>query len=150
MRIIVERRNGDRHQILVDDDDRALVEGCRWFVLARPNATFYAATLVDGRIRRMHQIIMGLNDVDHINHDGLDNRRENLRPATRSQQNGNQRVRAGGTSRFKGVTWNRATGKWRARIGQQSLGHFLTEREAAEAYDTAAFERWGDYATLNL
>jgi hypothetical protein len=110
------------------------------------------------RQNRMHNIIMKPPDgmeVDHINGNGLDNRRENLRLATRSQQDMN-RVRGNkrkGTSRFRGVRWWKTGSKWQARIKLNQreihLGFFSDETEAARAYDVAARKLFGDFARPN-
>ena len=90
---------------------------------------------------------------NHRNHDGLDNRRDNLRPATQTQNNGNQRCTRG-VSRFKGVSWYERHGKWFARIQHEgrrrSIGYFKDELVAAEAYDAAARELFGEYACVNF
>lgn len=93
--------------------------------------------------------------VDHINGDPLDNRRENLRLATPSQNQANGTKRAGATSVYKGVSWHKKARKWRATIGigngkQQHLGFYRTPQMAALAYDFRAFELWGAYAKLNF
>jgi hypothetical protein len=97
--------------------------------------------------------------VDHINQDKLDNRRCNLRLATRNdneRNKGKRRTQAGGTpsSKYKGVNKTRAKAKpWRAIITvekvQTPLGTFVTEREAAEAYNRAAIYLFGDFACPN-
>lgn len=89
-----------------------------------------------------------LREIDHINHDGLDNRFSNLRIATKAENQRNQRLR-GGTSQFKGVDWDKKDGKWRARIKNNEnsfhLGLFKNEIEAAQAYDKKARELgWPD------
>ena len=108
----------------------------------------------------MHQLIMqrpkGL-DVDHINHDGLDNRKINLRLCTRSQNSQNKRIRRDSNSGYKGVT--PVGRKWAAYIGdpqtpatrkrQIRLGTFATREEAALAYNKAARELYGAFAQLN-
>jgi hypothetical protein len=92
--------------------------------------------------------------VDHINHNGLDNRRSNLRFATDStnQQNARKSITKT-TSRFKGVDFVKPTGKWRARISVAGkrlfLGSFTDELDAALAYDNAARKYFGEYACLN-
>jgi hypothetical protein len=104
----------------------------------------------------MHRIIAAADDdtcIDHINGDGLDNRRANLRPATRAQNAANRRPRAGGSSRFKGVHWSKADNRWVARIhsgGRDiTLGRFLGEYDAARAYNRAAVRVYGEFAYLN-
>ena len=90
--------------------------------------------------------------VDHINQDPLDNRRQNLRLATRSQNAANLGPYANNTSGYKGVDFNR--GKWRARITQDGVRYFLgtfdTAEDAARAYDQKALELFGEFASLNF
>lgn len=90
--------------------------------------------------------------IDHINGNGLDNRRCNLRICTQAENVRNNRGRMGMTSQYKGVSkWE---GQWIATItshGKQvRIGQFATEHEAALAYDAAARELHGEYAHLNL
>lgn len=91
--------------------------------------------------------------VDHINHDKLDNRRENLRVTT-TQQNIFNSLPTKGTSHFKGVSWDKRTSKWVGSIHidrrKIHLGSFQNEPDAALAYDAAAIQLYGDYAWLNF
>lgn len=91
-------------------------------------------------------------DIDHIDGNRQNNRVENLREASRSQNNGNQRLRLGGTSRYKGVCWHGK--KWTAGIAldgrRKHLGLFANEEDAARAYDRAAVEQWGQFARTNF
>jgi len=104
----------------------------------------------------LHRFIMdapkGL-DVDHINHVLLDNRRENLRIATRSQNTANGYVQQG-KSHFKGVYAYKCADKWRAGICvngvRKHIGVFSTQEDAGLAYDAAAFAAWGEFAYLNF
>jgi len=106
----------------------------------------------------MHQEIMGAVEgkiINHINHNGLDNRKANLRFATIQQNTWNQRKSRGNyNSRYKGVAWSKSRKKWRARItcnGKVTyIGYFDDEKAAAMAYDVRAKELFGDYAVLNL
>ena len=148
----------DRGFALVDAADAELVGRYRWRRDSRSDGPDYALTLIMPRPARksvrMHVLLMGQPGIDHVNGDGLDNRRVNLRPATPSQNNANMRSREECTSRFKGVCWYRRQGIWVAQIGvdghRRHLGRFLSEEDAARAYDAAALAAWGEYARLNF
>jgi AP2 domain len=88
---------------------------------------------------------------DHIDHDGLNNRRSNLRPATNQQNLANNR-QARGASGFRGVRLHKRDGCWEAQIGRdnQYLGRFDTLEQAARAYDAAALARFGEFAIFNF
>jgi hypothetical protein len=143
---------------LVDDADYELVSQHRWHISrqlrnCRPSGP-YAATIIQRNGRqttvRMHALITGWPRTDHINGDGLDNQRANLRPASLGQNAANSPARGHGTSQYKGVYWSSAMRKWHAaiRVGGQRrhLGYFADELEAARAYHEAAREAWGEYA----
>jgi hypothetical protein len=153
---------------LVDDEDEEIVQGYKWRALLSPlSRTVYARAFVRGSVpeRRvlMHRLILAAPegiDVDHTDHNGLNNQRSNLRLATESQNLHNadkHRMRGGRptTSTFKGVFWHKGKGRkhWYAQAGhegkQVSLGQFLTEREAALAYNAFATNHFGEFARLN-
>lgn len=110
------------------------------------------------KIFRMHRVIMGCDDpelvVDHINGDKLDNREENLRIATRSENNRNVKKTWESSSRYKGVTYAAGAEKpWIAQIGYGKeriyLGAYYHEREAASIYNLAAKKLFGQFADVN-
>lgn len=148
----------------VDESDYELVSAYRWRPLyGLSNGQIYALAVNRGAAILMHRLVAGTPDgfdTDHINANGLDNRRANLRVATKTQNAANARKRAQykgkpTSSRFKGVTLNRRTGKWRAFIQtpekrNKSLGSFSSEVEAAKAYDRVAVAQWGPFARPNF
>ena len=139
-------------QTLVDVEDFDRLNQNNWYVVHRGTKKLrYAVRSVRGQgkdIRYyMHREIIGLKSgnkqrVDHINHNGLDNRRCNLRLCTVSENLMNQREQKGASSQFKGVYWDKERQKWDARIKlngkQHYLGRFDSELEAGTAYNKAA------------
>jgi hypothetical protein len=148
---------------IVDPCDYNRLRRYKWR-LNRSNRTFYAfctrsrGPLLKPEVIWMHHLVLPPPDgllIDHRNHNGLDNRSENLRLATTSENLQNARKSsARTTSKFKGVDRVKATGKWRARIAVAGkrlfLGSFTSELDAAEAYDAAAKLYFGDFACLNF
>ena len=147
---------------VVDAED-AEIAGRRPWTSVAGYRTWYAGAmdLRDGvRVAlRLHREVMGLpvgdhRQVDHVNGNGLDNRRRNLRVATAGQNLANKASREGSLSKYKGVSPNRGRSKWVARItvdGRTTfLGTFDDETTAALAYDQAAIEAWGHFARPNF
>ena len=105
----------------------------------------------------MHRQIMGApsgTDVDHVDGDGLNCSRANMRVCLPTENRRNCRQYKNNTSGFKGVSFHRMTGKWRADIGvdgkQIGLGTFSSPLDAALAYDAAAKEYFGEFARTNF
>lgn len=132
---------------IIDDVDFEKVGHFKWHALKARQENFYAARNVGKGLNRtlvlLHDELLGIKNVDHKNGDGLDCRRENLRPAT-SQQNSQafRRKISGTTSQFRGVSWCNRDQKWVAHIGigrkQFHLGYFVYEDAAAWAHDAVA------------
>ena len=147
---------------IIDSEDLELVSCYNWNV-TKQRHKHYAHTVTEGRrILVMHRFLLRPDRgvlVDHINGDGLDNRRANLRLANYSQNAANRGKPQCGrsTSRYKGVFFESSgtrKNRWRALIrvnGQRiHLGAYSEELEAAVAYDTAAKKHFGEFAKLNL
>jgi hypothetical protein len=150
-------------QVARVDDDCGAIAGFRWYTEKRER-TYYAARnrpKVGGRnvgIVRMHHMVLpflfGL-EVDHIDGDGLNNCRSNLRLASRRNNQRNRRGNRGkGRTQLKGAYWHSVDKVWRAQIGlggrTSYLGQFDTAEGAARAYDAAAREHYGEFARLNF
>lgn len=138
---------------IVDAGDFDWLSQWDWYAV-RSRKTFYPSRKINGRMVAMHQFILRRNNCDHRNRNGLDNRRGNLRRATRNQQARNRGLNKNSTSGFKGVHWERDRGKWTAHIRYRRkvirLGMFKSKRAAARAYDAAARKYYKEYAFFNF
>lgn len=137
---------------VIDDADAAAVTAHSWYG-RRSGRTTYVRRASDGLA--LHTFLLpDAPLVDHRNGDGQDNRRENLRPASRQQNGANARVSAANTSGFKGVAWHARAGKWEAYIKvdrqKRYLGLHIDPEDAARAYDEAARAAFGEFAALNF
>lgn len=142
----------------MDDVDYARVIQRNWYVQSKENGRKFYAVYTPGRTTvRMHRFILGLSNgdgsiVDHIDGNGLNNQRHNLRLVSNSQNCANNK-RPLPASGFRGVSWRTSTRKWHARIIHNSqhihLGFFENAQLAAEAWNKAASELRGEFAILN-
>jgi hypothetical protein len=145
----------------IDDADLDLVREYRW-KLEQRGSKQYAVHYPDAHDPtnklRMHRLILDAPAdavVDHIDGDGLNNQRANLRVCTQQENNRNRRKVEGCTSRFKGVSHAKGRKKcWRAQIRDGSkmtcIGYFSDEVEAARAYDEAARSLHAEFGWLNF
>lgn len=145
---------------LVDDDMFDFLDYWNWIAKYDPKRGIYYAvrnrTINDPPkpwAYRMHRVIINCPsgfDVDHINRNTLDNRKENLRIATRTQNNGNKIKQSNNTTGYKGVSYNKKYRKYQAEIQYKKVRHILgyydDVLEAAEAYRKAAAELFGEFA----
>jgi hypothetical protein len=141
---------------LVDDNLYAYLIQFRWYLM-KVHKSFYARTIIGTKHVLMHQLVLPLDDInltpDHINENGLDNQRDNLRPANRRQQEAHKSKIQDTSSKYKGVSWVKKYNCWRAyiKINQKQifLGHWDSEILAAQAYNKAAIQKFGEFAKLN-
>jgi hypothetical protein len=145
------------YEAVIDAADVPLVDGVNWHAAVQRDGRVYVkrSLWVNGKHFNvmLHRVIAGTpaeQDTDHKNGNGLDNRRANLRNATTSENMCNQRKKPNTASELKGIHWNDACSKWRAKItirGQKhSLGLFATQEAAHEAYCQAARSLHGEFA----
>lgn len=147
---------------LVDDEDYEWLSQWKWRIRKGRN-TFYADAHIDTTRKNrnksfiMHRLIMKLDfddkrQIDHINGNGLDNRKKNLRICT-NQENSFNGLKKNGLNKYKGVSWSKRMNKYRAYIKvnykQKHLGSFDNEINAAIAYNNAAKKLHGEFAKLN-
>lgn len=151
------------YEAIVDDEDYERLTVHRWQPYHGRHGAIYAIRQIKdgGRFRSvwMHRDVLGLGfddpeEVDHRDRDGLRNIRSNLRIVTRQQNTHNRGPNRESSSKYKGVWWEAVIGKWRAEIRKgrtrRKLGSFVSEEDAAKAYDLAAKELFGEYAYLNF
>lgn|SRR3990167_2229620 len=145
------------HFAIVDDEDYEWLNQWKWYKSPAGYAVRNNAR-INGKQKAvfMHKVILNVpNNLqgDHINHNTLDNRRENLRIATHSQNMMNRKMQINNTSGFRGVGWKKRDNRWAAyiKVNQKfiHLGHFKEKNEAVKVRDQAALKYHGSFASLN-
>lgn len=153
------------YAVLIDDEDWEKVKQFKWTLdkqYKRENLCYVTTSpYIKGKKEtiKMHRVIMGCTKgdgliVDHINHNTLDNRKENLRVCKTGQNNMNQRVAKNSTTGYKGVWYRQDTNMYRAMVRTQgtryNCGQYSTPEEAAQAYDKMAIYLFKEFAHLNF
>lgn len=147
---------------LIDSENLDLISSYNWYlhprtgyVRGRPKGKGAAKS----KFMAMHRLIMGLSfdddlEIDHINGDRLDSRKQNLRICTHKNNLKNRRSDKNSSSKYLGVCWNKSKSKWQAGIGydgkSKTLGLFEKEIDEAKAYDEAARIYHKEFANLNF
>lgn len=139
---------------IVDDNDFERLSRYSWYYQSEGYAARRNGRRNGHKLIYMHKVVLGTDkEVDHKNLNRLDNRKSNLRVCDRSLNMGNSKSR-GGSSMFKGVTFNKRARKWIAQITVKRqpifLGYFYNEEDAARAYDERAREYYGDFGRYNF
>ena len=147
------------YEAVIDAKDVPLVDGYNWFAVVQ-DYTVYAVRRVSGVVGKgskvsLHRHICGPKDdeqIDHIDLNGLNNVRSNLRFVTPAQNCWNRRTNSRNTSGYKGVCWNKKCNKWQAGIKvhglKKHLGLFDDPKEAYDAYCQAAKDAHGEFARV--
>jgi hypothetical protein len=140
----------------IDDPDAEMLKPYRWyFKKDKSQHIGYAVGhhVKTGKIAYMHRLIMGAEKgmlVDHKNLDSLDNRRVNLRIATHSQSQHNKSAYRNNRSGFKGVTFDKATGKWMGSVNANRANvlkkRFSSKLDAAQACMLVSFLHHGEFS----
>ena len=164
--------NGMHHgEALIDEEDNDLVMKYKWYSKKQNGNNFYACTFAthddrNSKFLMMHRLVLGLlgesNNhiiIDHINGNGLDNRKINLRLVTIRENNINRKKDSHHRgkpchSKYKGVTWSKSKGMWESHIGYNNkllyLGKYENELDAAFSYNKASEIINGEYSKPNL
>jgi len=151
--VILSKKHGLK-TIEIDDEDYDLLTQYTWCVWWSGYG-FYAVTTIKRRKVLMHRLLMGfpVGKVDHIDCNGLNNRRDNLRVVTDAQSSVNRRVQKNNKCGYKGVYYVKHVKMYRVMIGngkdRVEGGYFKDKLDAAKKYNELAINIYGDYANLN-
>ena len=142
---------------IIDADDLEIVNTSNWYASVKPRTVYAIRAVYNNgtqQILRLHRIIMkapfGM-EVDHINGNGLDNRKINLRVVSKNENAKNKRMNLNNISGFKGVSWSNKRGKWLSQIQHDGtaiyLGCYLSKEEAYEVYCAASEKYHGEFGS---
>lgn len=144
--IIRDRSQNEICNAIIDTCDYDRVKEYKWSLLKK--------YVYNKKMGWLHRFILRKDcNIDHINRNGLDNRKCNLRPTNASLNAANSKLNSRNNSGYKGVSWFKNAKLWRAYITVNgkfiSLGYYKKQKEAAMAYDKAALIYFGNHAATN-
>ena len=144
---------------LIDDEDYERVSQHKWYAHKKKRSKqWYVRTKIKQKTVTLHRFILDLPKykplVDHIDNNGLNNQKSNLRVVTPYQNSLNRKPRTDGTSQYKGVSWHKRDKRWEVYINPKNqkrvyVGGTKCEKTAAKMYNKAAKKYFGEYAWLN-
>lgn len=158
---VKKMRANKEYEVILDSAGLKLFNEHNWCVRKVKNL-FYLYRCIHFKRKKIktihfHREILGITDnsvlIDHINHNGLDNRISNLRICTKQQNCANTRKMTLKSSKYKGVSWHSKNQMWIARVrklNNLNIGSFDSEKKAAMAYDYFAIKAFGDFANTNF
>lgn len=158
IKFIAESKKYGNKEVTIDAEDWGKVKKYRWYPHTERKTFYIIAKDYDNNIMlKLHRVILNLNNseiqADHKNHDTADNRKENLRVCTASENLKNRGKQRNNTSGYKGVYWSKKNKKWISFINfnkkMKYLGSFDSIDKAAISYNIAAIEHHGEFAKLN-
>ena len=157
--ILTKSKKYGNHIVEIDSDDYDIIKVYYWRIAKKPNRDkYYIKTNINSKKHLfLHRLIMNLYDtnleIDHIDNNTLNNKKENLRICNRTENMHNRIKYVNNKSGYKGVYFSKVLKKWHSRIQNNKehihLGYFNDIKDAAIAYNKAAVEYHGEYARLN-
>lgn len=152
MELIITNRFGKTETFFFDAEDLPIIQQYKWCIFYSRNCV-YARAWFNGTYAMMHNLLMGGKGVDHIDGNGRNNTRANLRFATITQNLANTFIRKDNTTGFKGVQFNKKTGKYVVTVVSNrkrvNCGVYQNIVDAAIAYNKMAKILFGEFARLN-
>ena len=143
------------YQATVDNEDFSYLNQWKWYYKQGYAARNIIAPDGSRTIVRMHRLLLktpiGM-ETDHINHNKLDNRRDNLRIVTKNQNQWNRKKQAG-SSQYKGIYWNKQNKRWHVQLqvdGKKKwLGYYANEEDARLAYENGVSKYQGIFGRIS-
>jgi hypothetical protein len=150
-------KKGKIFEVLIDDEDYEILLQNGWYCTKAGNTYYLRNDSFFIKRTYFHRLILNCPKnkvIDHINGNGLDNRKENLRICDKQQNHFNSQKGSGYTSKYLGVSWDKAKNLWRASIMVNRktlyLGRFKSEELAASAYNEASKKYFKEFGKLNI